>query len=300
MKKFFGLVVWVVLSVSACAAPTPPADISGIQTQAAQTVIAGFVTPTSLAIPTLACDPRPFLQSSEAAIDQFKDVSTRAGVTSRIALSPVVGEMQEIRRDYKALIAPACAEKLHLLVGQAMDAEIESYLSFMKQDSDALVQSKMKIAVEAWAAALNEKIEVNTVLGTPRPPTARPPPTLFVAPTPKPSITPIPPLVMAVHDVSRANIYKGESAKTGQVFLLFSITVINNEGDDLSILLKDLYVTGNAGKAYALLGEGALSIAPKGRSDVSTAVQLPEDETGFFLVYDKVGDQSDALRTRFP
>lgn len=170
--KLICLFGWFVL-LAACAAPVDPSaalSVSAIQTQAAQTVIAALVTPAPAALPTLACDPTPFLDASQETIEKFGDVSERASATSRIALSPVIGEMQTLRRDYKNLVAPVCAEKLQLLVTQAMDAEIESYLSFMRQDSDSTVQSYMETAAKSWEDAVGEMREVQYALGTPRPP----------------------------------------------------------------------------------------------------------------------------------
>lgn len=181
-SKLLPAICFFLLAILAgCAAPAPAVDVSAIQTQAAQTVIAGLITPTPLAAPTLECDPRPFLFAASSSMEKFQDASERASATSRIALSPVVGEMQEVRREYKALVAPLCVQRLQVLVEKAMDAEIAGYLDFMAQRSDVVVQASLKVAELSWKDALNEYQEVGYLLGTPRPPTALPttvPPTV--------------------------------------------------------------------------------------------------------------------------
>lgn len=177
------LLIGAVVLLGACA-PAPVVDVQTVQTQAAQTVIANLATPVPIAQPTLTCDPSPFLQASRSSIDQFDDSSKRASASPRISLSPVVGEMQDIRRTFTALVAPACAQRYQTLVGQAMEAEINGFLSFMKQDPDSTVQSKFSIAQKAWADAGLERLELNYLLGTPRPPTpvpTAPPPTADVS-----------------------------------------------------------------------------------------------------------------------
>lgn len=93
------------------------------------------ITPTPPPTATPTCDPKPFAKETAQVLDQLKDLTERAGSTSRIALSPVIGEMQTARRDYKNLQAPACAQKLQQLVTEAMDFEIQAFLAFMQQDT---------------------------------------------------------------------------------------------------------------------------------------------------------------------
>lgn len=180
-----GLFVWIAGCAAPAAtpapAPVPPTapptvDVAAIRTQVAQTVIADLATSVPVPSPTLVCDPLLFLQTSLSAIDEFNDASTRAGSTARISLSPVIGEMQSIRRAFEARAAPACAQTYQILVTAAMDAEIKGYLTFMREDPDGIVEMRFNEAAKAWEAVLAERVEVEYVLGTPRPPTRTPKP----------------------------------------------------------------------------------------------------------------------------
>jgi hypothetical protein len=80
---------------------------------------------------------------------RFDDANTLANSTSRIALSGVVTEMQSTRRDFDAVGVPACASLAKTQTLDFMNDTIDSYLSFMAQDSDAVVQSKISVAQTA-------------------------------------------------------------------------------------------------------------------------------------------------------
>lgn len=68
------------------------------------------------------------------------DISTVANRTSRITLSPVVKDMQALRREADSLIVTQCltAAKTNLLIG--MDSEISAYLEFMAKSTKSIAK----------------------------------------------------------------------------------------------------------------------------------------------------------------
>lgn len=97
-----------------------------------------------LATPTATPEPcyvqaKPFVQKIDPLLDRWIDIQERAGSTSRIALSPVVGEMQDLRREAKAVVAPECAQRAKDLFLDSMGYAIDAYLAFMAEKPDSEV-----------------------------------------------------------------------------------------------------------------------------------------------------------------
>ena len=126
--------------------------------------------PTAVPVPTATpfptprprCDARDFIEKSLTITKRFDDVMKRADVTPRIALSSVVGEMQQVRRDYESIVAPTCARDAHRAYLDAMDAQIDLYLLFMAQASESQMKYqrdfiiwKINIATEKWDELFN-------------------------------------------------------------------------------------------------------------------------------------------------
>ncbi len=102
-------------------------------------------------------------------MSQFDDIGKRAGATARISLSPVVGQMQDVRRAYSNLAAPPCAQKYQSILVSVMDDEIQGYLDFMAQKPDAQVSSSFVSAKVGIANAEAELETVHALMGTPTP-----------------------------------------------------------------------------------------------------------------------------------
>jgi hypothetical protein len=66
---------------------------------------------------------------------EWEDTSRRASRTSRIALTPVVGEMQAIKRKLEKAEVPKCANFAKFLTTKAMNSEINLFLEFMENRS---------------------------------------------------------------------------------------------------------------------------------------------------------------------
>jgi hypothetical protein len=117
-------------------------------------------TPAPTARPTVPPTPTPGCDSVAAAafddeldllLGEWDDTATLAGSTGRIALSPVVQQMQDIRRRVQALDAPCKeAEDVRAVAGTYMEFVTSAYLSFMSQEPDAEVKARFGQADDAF------------------------------------------------------------------------------------------------------------------------------------------------------
>jgi hypothetical protein len=85
-------------------------------------------------------------------LSEWTDVVVLADNTARMNLSPLVRDMQAIRRDALALETPDCAivAKAHLY--GSMEMTILGFTAFMAQESDGLVTTSMKEAAKELQA----------------------------------------------------------------------------------------------------------------------------------------------------
>ncbi len=101
-----------------------------------------------------------FLDDLQGLIERWDDKTELAGNTGRIALSPIVGEMQEIRREVQGLDEPWCAKETQLLMVEYMDEFIGGYLAFMAQESDSEVSKRFDVAEEKMDKAIAAWVEL--------------------------------------------------------------------------------------------------------------------------------------------
>jgi hypothetical protein len=84
---------------------------------------------------------------------EWEDTSRRAHNTGRIALAPVVGEMQAIKRKTEKIEIPSCAVFAKFSTVQYMNVEINLFLKFMADKSNT----------EPGSADINKKIAVEEI-----------------------------------------------------------------------------------------------------------------------------------------
>ncbi len=68
---------------------------------------------------------------------RWGDARRVAGVTSRIALSAPVANMQSLRREVDSLIVPPCLDSGIEALKRSMDTTIDAYVTFMVEKGDA-------------------------------------------------------------------------------------------------------------------------------------------------------------------
>jgi len=85
-------------------------------------------------------------------INEWNDLIVLADSTSRINLSPLIRDMQTVRREAMTLDAPTCATSARSHLDLSMDLMTTAFTSFMAQESDALVTAGMKVAADELMA----------------------------------------------------------------------------------------------------------------------------------------------------
>lgn len=91
-----------------------------------------------------------YLANLELLLERWDDVEDRAMVSSRLALGPVVGELQDLRREAKSVDQPDCAKMLNDTTVVAMDQTIDMFLAFMEIEDDLTVSWIQEAADAAW------------------------------------------------------------------------------------------------------------------------------------------------------
>lgn len=102
--------------------------------------------PTPTPDPCSPTEIKKYIDSIDDVSRRFDDALQLALSTSRISLSPVVADLQTIRRDAEDLEVPECAIDAKGWLILYIDTTIEAFLNFMAQEPDSQVQSKFKLA----------------------------------------------------------------------------------------------------------------------------------------------------------
>jgi hypothetical protein len=84
-----------------------------------------------------------FTQANDLADDYLRTVEV-ANSTSRIALAPMVTKLSDIEKDIEGLEPPECAATAHKNLVRATKFGVDAFLSFMSEDSDAMIQSSFQ------------------------------------------------------------------------------------------------------------------------------------------------------------
>jgi hypothetical protein len=110
-------------------------------------------TPTVPPTPTPGCDAAAivtFLNEFDRLIGEWDDTNALAASTARIALSPIIQSLQDIKRRVGDLDAPCKeAEDLRAVTVTYMDFVVSAYLSFISDRPDAEVKARFDQAQEA-------------------------------------------------------------------------------------------------------------------------------------------------------
>ncbi len=109
---------------------------------------------------SLSCDVGKYKDTVMPLVQEWDDAVKLANNTPRMTLPAQIEEMQRIRRDMGGLKIQSCLEDAHGNLLKSMDLQIDGFLSFLKQDPEAVVQSyftRSDAAVRAWTNALAEK-----------------------------------------------------------------------------------------------------------------------------------------------
>ena len=112
--------------------------VYAVKSTAAQTI--------TLVDNALSCtrEAQAYRSSLAPILSEWSDAEKLANSSPRIALPPVVSQLQSIRRKMNNLTPGSCVETVHTNFIGSMDESIAGFLSFMSQEPDETVQRHFK------------------------------------------------------------------------------------------------------------------------------------------------------------
>lgn len=145
--------------------------------------------PASTPNPAAACQPsaQRYLTQVRPLMLEFNDTVQIADSTARIALGPVIQDMQRIRREVMDISAPNCVQGASYLILDGMSGIIEGFIDFMGNVNERTVQRKLTQGILNLTNGSDQLAALAAGRATPVP---RQLPTNTPVPTPLP--TPIP------------------------------------------------------------------------------------------------------------
>ena len=157
----------VVIALAACSGEPTPEPIP---------TVTPF--PASTPVPTSTPGPSPspecagpeldaFLQDLGELVEEWDDTQARGSNTARIALSPVIGELQKVKRKVGNLDAPWCAVEAQTLLVDYMEQVIKAFNLFMSGDwTDGQISMQFSIADRKLEAATQALEDLRILAGS--------------------------------------------------------------------------------------------------------------------------------------
>jgi hypothetical protein len=152
------------------AAPVEPADTPAPR---------GTSTPTTPRVSALCqAGTQDYLGQIHPLLEEWDDAVEVADSTARIALSPIVRDLQGIKRDVEDVAVPDCARHGSGLLIDGMDSVIDSFIAFMSEESDSVVSRYFSEGCEGMTMGLQEltALAEGRIPGTPTATRTRVPP----------------------------------------------------------------------------------------------------------------------------
>lgn len=92
-------------------------------------------------------EAKDYIRSFKLTFEEFKDTYNLAGSTSRIALSPIISDMQRLKRDLYGLELPEKCDEYNGMQNycvESMEKAIDAYIKFQQQEDDLVVFSLLE------------------------------------------------------------------------------------------------------------------------------------------------------------
>lgn len=92
-------------------------------------------------------EAKDYIRSFKLIFEEFKDTYDLAGSTSRIALSPIISDMQRLKRDLYGLELPEKCDEYNGMQNycvESMEDAIVAYMKFQQQEDDMVVYRLLK------------------------------------------------------------------------------------------------------------------------------------------------------------
>jgi hypothetical protein len=102
-----------------------------------------LAVPSPLGEPLCHSETEAYLSEIELVLTEWQDTVELAQATARIGLSPIVQDLQSLRRRAAEATAPTCAQDASGLLVIGMDEVIAAFIDFMGESSDVIVQARL-------------------------------------------------------------------------------------------------------------------------------------------------------------
>jgi hypothetical protein len=179
-------------------------------------------SPTAQPSPTPAsCNEQSknFNSESDVLLKKWDDTKKIADKISRLGLSPVISNLQEIEREAESIEVPQCALPVKDALIAYMNAQIEAYLSFLSLEPDATILAKLNTANSNYEEYKKKASEIQSTSSI----SATTTPGGYITPTPKTQILPTP-----VNAVDFVEILENNCTRDILGNVIFEGTVKNN------------------------------------------------------------------------
>ena len=112
------------------------------------TLVPAALQPT----PTPACQAEvsAYLDKMRPLVGKFSDTTKLANSTARIALAPIVRDMQQIRRDMIDIPSPQCAKPAVLLISEGTDLIVNNYIRFIAKEDEKSIAHDMAMGADKF------------------------------------------------------------------------------------------------------------------------------------------------------
>jgi len=137
-------------------------------------------TPTTPRVsPLCQAATRDYLAQIQPLLEEWDDAVEVANSTARIALSPMVRDMQGIERDVEDVTVPDCARHGSGLLIDGMGSVIDAFIAFMGEESESVVGLYFSNGYEGMTMGLEQlaALAEGRIPGTQTPAPTRVPPT---------------------------------------------------------------------------------------------------------------------------
>ena len=108
-------------------------------------------------------ESKEYINEIKQLSDKFEDKFKLANNTSRMSLTPILSDMQDIKREVNNLEPPKNAKKLvdlQGLVSEYMDSIISGFMLFQAQESDSVVSDQFETAIMNKQLAVDKLFEI--------------------------------------------------------------------------------------------------------------------------------------------
>lgn len=127
-----------------------------------QTVVVMEVATQPAASERTACWKDEWWEEADPMIVNFLDVAETATQTSRMSLSGVILEMQQIYRNFQRVDRPECVADVQRNIESGMESAVQAFNDFLGQ-SEVLSSVYFNLATQYFADAFDQLLELNLI-----------------------------------------------------------------------------------------------------------------------------------------